>query len=412
MLLLLGDNFAGALGGGRADDVVSLVATSSAIHALLLGDSVAGFLSADGCLTFWGAGDCVAANTTTGVLTAAVGGARCAFVERANPCVVSFSRAPGHAPLPHDLNSRPVISLAVGARVALALVSGGSVFEFTSSACAPRSIDAHLPRAAVRVACGDGHCAVVDSAACAYTWGDNFYGQCAVTGGGDATIARPVRVDAFDGIPLDTPLSAGTCDAARGVISAVACGAWSTAFLTTGGDVYTTATFDDGDAKDSPLRRAHDARAVQSFAAIGGGDALGVGGGTRKSSLSITDGLPSDVIGVAAGARHYVATTQSGEAWVWGVDALPARVTPTAASIGPPVSGSRPVDASAAQVERTLGAIDGWGLVRLAAAPTRVPVEELTRGGGERSGRAGDGAVLRRVVRAVAGRRNTALEIV
>ena len=79
MLVVIGDNFSGALGAGLADDVVSVVSLSSQhIDTLLVDDAAVGVLLQFGRLLIWGSCDDYCDLPSAGVLAAAIGGARCA----------------------------------------------------------------------------------------------------------------------------------------------------------------------------------------------------------------------------------------------------------------------------------------------------------------------------------------------
>jgi hypothetical protein len=250
------------------------------------------------------------------------------------------------------------------------------------STAPPRAVE-ELPREAMSVACGDGHCAVVDVALCAFTWGENFYNQCGLRGDAAATmdVSRATRFDSFDGTPIMRGDAVTACDDSHGCVAAASCGAWCTALLTASGDVYTTSQ-----TPDVCAAAALDATSLQSCV-LAGGDGIGVGGGSAGTPWHLVRGLPPDIVHVAAGARHFVATTAGGDAFVWGVAAVPGRLEEApASSIGPPVSAARKIDASCARLVGAVGAREGWGLLRV-APPTRVPLEELVRASGGGGGR-------------------------
>jgi hypothetical protein len=253
-----------------------------------------------------------------------------------------------------------------------------------------------LPERVAAVACGWHHAALVGASGYVYTMGSNTAGQCGLPEvAGAATVDAPTRVTAFDGL---------TAHPAAGAVVAAACGAWHTAFLTTGGDVYTCGSGAHGQLGHDDYgggsggvvgrrrkRATDDTNSSSSSGGGGSGDndvlavvpalgavptALAAGcfpRGASERAPRLVGGLPldDDVTHVAAGAAHTLASTRSGRLYVWGRACLPAPLHPpphasAAASAAATTSSSPPQPAPAT-----------WGLQRYTPTPALVPLRDI-----------------------------------
>jgi hypothetical protein len=337
LVLCIGRNEFGQLGGAAADDVVALLSVKDDSNVLNASTTTSCCSSGSQCYTWglplygegglplYGEGVTAAAATTT----IALGGNTSASVNADGSTVQLRGIISGTL---HFTNR--IVQVAVGVRIVLFLAGvTGKVYETFDG----KSIRSHdeLPRPVTFVAAGDATVAVVDIANQSFTWG-NALGS----GGAGQYLDRAVRIDAFDGLPT----LSGRCssDENVGVVQSVCISSRSICFLLESGDVYLSPplTIDD-------------------------------------KTIGLVSDLPGDIVQIGAGHRHFTFRTKLGHVYLLGIAPVETLESGPTPSIGPPCTDAIPPPEGT--LIGSLGSEKGWGLLYNTPLVVQLNLQKLLR---------------------------------